>query len=169
MKIGEAGEAFFIFETAGDVPDELITSPLLEATHSPGIQGQDAQAAGEGKDQHVQLQESEPDFLDLDAPPMPPASSQSGPISILEAEGEDEKDSGSSLPLFSRAAALGASIGNAVLEKERNESLKAKERAKAIYRTTQDIVHHGTTDPNDISPSREPESMPPEPIYNDGA
>jgi phosphatidate phosphatase PAH1 len=43
MKIGEAGEAFFIFETAGDVPDELITSPLLEATRSPDIQGQDAQ------------------------------------------------------------------------------------------------------------------------------
>lgn len=35
MKIGDAGEAFFIFETEGDVPDDLITSPLLEAT-KPG-------------------------------------------------------------------------------------------------------------------------------------
>jgi len=32
MKIGEAGEAFFVFETDEDVPDELMTSPLLKAT-----------------------------------------------------------------------------------------------------------------------------------------
>lgn len=32
MKIGEAGEAFFVLETDEDVPDELLTSPLLEAT-----------------------------------------------------------------------------------------------------------------------------------------
>jgi phosphatidate phosphatase PAH1 len=33
MKIGEAGEAFFVFETdEEDVPEDLLTSPLLEAT-----------------------------------------------------------------------------------------------------------------------------------------
>lgn len=32
MKIGDAGEAFFVFETEGEVPEDLITSPLLEAT-----------------------------------------------------------------------------------------------------------------------------------------
>lgn len=32
MKIGEAGEAFFIFETEEDIPEDLMTSPLLEAT-----------------------------------------------------------------------------------------------------------------------------------------
>ena len=32
MKIGDAGEAFFVFETQEDVPDELITSPLLQPT-----------------------------------------------------------------------------------------------------------------------------------------
>jgi phosphatidate phosphatase LPIN len=32
MKIGDAGEAFFVFETDEDVPEELITSPLLQAT-----------------------------------------------------------------------------------------------------------------------------------------
>ncbi|KAG8740274.1 hypothetical protein FRC10_004529 [Ceratobasidium sp. 414] len=30
MKIGEAGEAFFVFETDEEVPEELMTSPLLE-------------------------------------------------------------------------------------------------------------------------------------------
>lgn len=28
MKVGETGEAFFVFETAGDVPDDMQTSPL---------------------------------------------------------------------------------------------------------------------------------------------
>lgn len=32
MKVGDAGEAFFIVETDEDVPDELLTSPLLGAT-----------------------------------------------------------------------------------------------------------------------------------------
>lgn len=32
MKIGDAGEAFFVFETEDDVPDDLITSPILQAT-----------------------------------------------------------------------------------------------------------------------------------------
>lgn len=166
MKIGEAGEAFFVFETAGDVPDELITSPLLEATRSPDIPGQDARAgqleARDGKDQDLQnlaqLQQSEPDFLDLDAPPTPPTSGQTDP---------DEKDVVSPSSLFNRATGLGASIGNAILE-ERDEALKAKERAKAIYRTTQDVAHHRTTDPDDTPPPQQPESMPAEPIYNDG-
>ncbi|KIM65272.1 hypothetical protein SCLCIDRAFT_113141 [Scleroderma citrinum Foug A] len=32
MKIGDAGEAFFVFETDEDIPDDLATSPLLTAT-----------------------------------------------------------------------------------------------------------------------------------------
>ena len=177
MKIGEAGEAFFIFETAGDVPDELITSPLLEATRSPDIQGQDAQArrfgVNEERDQDVenleQLSQPEPDFLDLNAPSPPPASGQTDPASIPEAEAEDEKDAVSPSSLLDRATALGASIGNVILEKERDEYLKARERAKAVYRTTQDIAYHRKADPDDISPSRRPESMPSEPIYGHGA
>jgi phosphatidate phosphatase LPIN len=31
MKVGEAGEAFFVLETDDDVPEEYLTSPLLEA------------------------------------------------------------------------------------------------------------------------------------------
>jgi hypothetical protein len=176
MKIGEAGEAFFIFETSGDVPDELITSPLLEAIRSPEIQGQDAQAgqlgARDGKDQDVQnvghLQQSEPDFLDLDASPAHPPSGHADQTSVPEAEGENEKDAVSPSSLFDRGVALGTSIGNAILEKERDEFLKARERAKAVYRTAQDIAHHVTTDLDDIPLSEQLESVPSEPIYNDG-
>jgi hypothetical protein len=32
MKVGEAGEAFFVVETEENVPDELLTSPLIGAT-----------------------------------------------------------------------------------------------------------------------------------------
>lgn len=32
MKIGDAGEAFFVFETEEDVPEELMTSPILGPT-----------------------------------------------------------------------------------------------------------------------------------------
>lgn len=172
MKIGEAGEAFFIFETAGDVPDELITSPLLEATRSPEIQGQDAQIRQPGDhggtDQDAgslgQLPQSEPDFLDLNAPSPPPTSTQSDP----QVEREDQKDAVSPLSLLDRATTLGASVGNTLLEKERDEYLKAKERAKTAYRITQNIARSRTTEPDDTPPSQQPESMPPEPIYNNG-
>jgi phosphatidate phosphatase LPIN len=32
MKIGEAGEAFFVLETEEEVPEDLLTSPILGAT-----------------------------------------------------------------------------------------------------------------------------------------
>jgi phosphatidate phosphatase LPIN len=40
MKIGDAGEAFFVFETDEDVPADLITSPILHPTRP------EAEAAG---------------------------------------------------------------------------------------------------------------------------
>ena len=38
MKLGEAGEAFFVFETEHEVPEEFQTSPLMQAadTSKPG-------------------------------------------------------------------------------------------------------------------------------------
>ena len=76
MKVGEAGEAFFVFETDSDVPDDLITSPLLEPTQivSPnplpagdlgrfGTRNRSGDFIDDGLGQ-------EPDFLDLNAPSM---------------------------------------------------------------------------------------------------
>lgn len=31
MKVGEAGEAFFVFETEHEVPEEFQTSPIMSA------------------------------------------------------------------------------------------------------------------------------------------
>ncbi|KAI9820128.1 MAG: hypothetical protein M1832_003835 [Thelocarpon impressellum] len=57
MKLGEGGEAFFVFETSEDIPESLQTSPLV----SPTMSAEDLPAqAGPGL---PSLQE--PDFLDL--------------------------------------------------------------------------------------------------------
>ena len=35
MKLGEGGEAFFVFETFDDVPEDLQTSPIVSPATSP--------------------------------------------------------------------------------------------------------------------------------------
>ncbi|OLL23123.1 Nuclear elongation and deformation protein 1 [Neolecta irregularis DAH-3] len=55
MKLGEGGEAFFVFETDRAVPQELQTSPVLSPTTSPLAPGTVWPAPFQ-----------EPDFLDLD-------------------------------------------------------------------------------------------------------
>ena len=98
MKIGEAGEAFFVFETDDDVPADLITSPIIQPT-IPGKDSErpkeqavaDTDRFGVKSDAHQEEQKAaeheltsnpeptrvEPDFLDLDgnaaeeAPPTP--------------------------------------------------------------------------------------------------
>lgn len=56
MKLGEGGEAFFVFETADDIPASLQTSPLVSPTGSPTQRSEENLASS--------LQE--PEYLDLD-------------------------------------------------------------------------------------------------------
>lgn len=70
MKVGEAGEAFFVLELNDEearqgVPDELVTSPILSATTSPNIPADDEfKAKSDAKtqeithDSHMQLTET---------------------------------------------------------------------------------------------------------------
>ncbi|KAL2823424.1 Lipin/Ned1/Smp2-domain-containing protein [Aspergillus cavernicola] len=55
MKLGEGGEAFFVFETTDEIPASLLTSPLVSPTTSPNMSSE------ENLDS---LQE--PEYLDLD-------------------------------------------------------------------------------------------------------
>ncbi|KAJ5314500.1 uncharacterized protein N7443_001384 [Penicillium atrosanguineum] len=55
MKLGEGGEAFFVFETTDEIPASLQTSPLVSPASSPPPPGDDIAAAL-----------PEPEFLDLD-------------------------------------------------------------------------------------------------------
>ncbi|MCJ1311033.1 Nuclear elongation and deformation protein 1 [Agyrium rufum] len=70
MKLGEGGEAFFVFETSEQIPEALQTSPLVSPTVSPRQDGSDGSDGSDRSDeagQHAILQE--PDFLDLGANP----------------------------------------------------------------------------------------------------
>jgi phosphatidate phosphatase LPIN len=88
MKIGEAGEAFFVFETDDDVPEDLITSPILQPTRPE--EGTDIPTDRFGARQDPDEPENrvhpddatetpapeqttveEPEFLDLNAEPTP--------------------------------------------------------------------------------------------------
>lgn len=37
MKLGEGGEAFFVFQTEGDIPEYMQTSPIVSPNQSPMI------------------------------------------------------------------------------------------------------------------------------------
>ncbi|KAG5980315.1 hypothetical protein E4U55_004163 [Claviceps digitariae] len=70
MKLGEGGEAFFVFETTENVPESLQTSPLVSPASSPAL-GPEEVPPGLG----------DPDHLDLDI-----TSSSSQPVpSVLQA------------------------------------------------------------------------------------
>ena len=57
MKLGEGGEAFFVFETSADIPESLQTSPIISPTTSPhGLAAQNSSG--------ITLQE--PEYLDLE-------------------------------------------------------------------------------------------------------
>lgn len=63
MKIGDAGEAFFVVETEEDIPEDLVTSPLLTATSTPDDAPLTPKTATRLSVEAMQ----DPDFLDLDA------------------------------------------------------------------------------------------------------
>lgn len=56
MKLGEGGEAFFVFETSDNIPEAMQTSPLVSPASSPPLQAEGSNVSNL----------SEPDFLDLD-------------------------------------------------------------------------------------------------------
>ncbi|KAJ7930124.1 nuclear elongation and deformation protein 1 [Mycena leptocephala] len=106
MKIGEAGEAFFVFETDDDVPEDLITSPILQPTRPE--EGTDIPTDRFGARQDPDEPENrvhpddatetpapeqttveEPEFLDLNAEPTPQLTTRPShptPASMLSME-----------------------------------------------------------------------------------
>jgi phosphatidate phosphatase LPIN len=86
MKIGEAGEAFFVLETEDDVPDDLITSPVLKPTtpDEPSEASNSVTPGRFGAKEEKPTPDEEPDYFDLDARPsseqIAASSSQDHPI-----------------------------------------------------------------------------------------
>jgi hypothetical protein len=57
MKLGEGGEAFFVFETSDDIPESLQTSPVISPATSPrGLAAQNTSSGASWQ---------EPEYLDL--------------------------------------------------------------------------------------------------------
>ncbi|CCM00174.1 uncharacterized protein FIBRA_02202 [Fibroporia radiculosa] len=147
MKIGEAGEAFFVFETDEDVPEALVTSPILAATQ-PGQSNTDVERAGRfgaKESPEAQMEQAmttgatqEPDFLDLNAPSIeePLGTGTQSPLST--SNGQDDDNGKPSL--LARTAQLGkAAIGFAVeTEKAERDKLKDKTVKEAIAEVEHD-------------------------------
>lgn len=65
MKLGDSGEAYFVFETEGDmgtIPDELISSPVVSAASSPSA------SPNTNSKSQSETNLEEPDFLDIGKP-----------------------------------------------------------------------------------------------------
>ncbi|KAI9705895.1 MAG: hypothetical protein M1836_005301 [Candelina mexicana] len=94
MKLGEGGEAFFVFETSDDIPAGLQTSPLVSPITSP-------QSLPTGDEAATTLQE--PDFLDLTNDGKKPRTRSSGRreagIPILTSERRAHSELGNISPL----------------------------------------------------------------------
>ncbi|KAL8757501.1 MAG: hypothetical protein Q9199_002194 [Rusavskia elegans] len=74
MKLGEGGEAFFVFETSEQIPESLQTSPVVSPAASPQGVAQDAKGL-------PSLQE--PDFLDINTDGASDQSLKHGASSLL--------------------------------------------------------------------------------------
>ncbi|KAK7054133.1 nuclear elongation and deformation protein 1 [Favolaschia claudopus] len=112
MKIGEAGEAFFVFETDDDVPEDLITSPILQPTRPD--EGKDIPTDRFGARQDIDKEEEEgkvaaepatvdspveePEFLDLNASSSPPSTSTTRPLNQKRPSGLSISSNGRDSP-----------------------------------------------------------------------
>ncbi|KAF1347924.1 Lipin/Ned1/Smp2-domain-containing protein [Delphinella strobiligena] len=72
MKLGEGGEAFFVFETSSSVPEALQTSPLVSPATSPQVQANNPSSSSSVL--------PEPELLELD--PQSASDSLTAPVNI---------------------------------------------------------------------------------------
>jgi len=56
MKLGEGGEAFFVFETTDRIPQSLQTSPIVSPAASPPLHATEAASAGLGEPELLELE-----------------------------------------------------------------------------------------------------------------
>ncbi|RPD66923.1 LNS2-domain-containing protein [Lentinus tigrinus ALCF2SS1-7] len=135
MKIGEAGEAFFVFETEDEIPDNLVTSPILEATQPGQTNAQTAETGRFGAGpaspavQDSAGSSQEPEFLDLDATSdtqlrenTPSAPQSSGEPS----QSQDGKSHGPGI--ITKTAQLGKAMMGVAQEAEKAEEDKFRDK-----------------------------------------
>ncbi len=189
MKIGEAGEAFFVFETAEEIPDNLVTSPILQAI-KPGESNAQMRETGRfGAGPASPSTTQEPEFLDLDASTGgSPREDSASPPSPSRKPSQDEGFEGPGI--LSRTAQLGKAMMGAAREAQRAEADKLKDKTvmEALKETgteqqeflvdrattAVDAIEHGTglDFPNDehgdeVLPKPREDIRPPDVKYTD--
>ena len=85
MKLGEGGEAFFVFETTDEIPASLQTSPLVSPSSSPKMRSEE----------NFPPSLQEPDYLDLDR----------------SSNGNLDGKSSTALPVLSRSMRASSDLG----------------------------------------------------------
>lgn len=88
MKLGEGGEAFFVFETTSEVPESLQTSPVVSPAASP------KHGVSESEIPVASLQE--PEFLDISSS-RPNSPIKSGTDSVIPVAGRMLSDPGTAV------------------------------------------------------------------------
>ncbi|KAL5527740.1 hypothetical protein ACEPAG_6541 [Sanghuangporus baumii] len=162
MKIGDAGEAFFVFETDGDVPEDLITSPLLEPTRpdqssayvGAGRFGAKIEEGEDRRELRTLDSENEPEPLVLDSQdtsgtiitahpselPLSTASesalSNSDDGQRKQEDREQEQSSHGPTGFLSRTAGLGKAIVKAAVEADGYERQQIRDKAEAAENIT---------------------------------
>ena len=128
MKIGEAGEAFFVFETAEEIPENLVTSPILEAIKPGESNAQTRETGRFGAGPASPSTTQEPEFLDLDA--STGISPREGSASPPSPSPKPSQDEGSESPgIISRTAQLGKAMMGAAREAQKAEADKLKDKS----------------------------------------
>ncbi|KAJ7098808.1 nuclear elongation and deformation protein 1 [Mycena belliarum] len=142
MKIGEAGEAFFVFETDDDVPADLITSPLLQPTRPDEAVDVPTDRFGAKQDpdqqddlvhpdgapeETVESPVEEPEFLDLNAGP---STSNSLPGSATHPSQMSISAAGRVSPPLERPATPGA-----LLSMEETQDRRVDQALKVVRAT----------------------------------
>ncbi|KAL9053823.1 MAG: hypothetical protein Q9162_004542 [Coniocarpon cinnabarinum] len=120
MKLGEGGEAFFVFETFAHVPEQLQTSPLVSPAASPPARPSSSSSTAD----------LEP--LDLNSSVPAPLSthgkrtSGGGPVPLLERRAQSEIGSvpqlSQSLPDETRASPLARAASESISQAESEDS-----------------------------------------------
>lgn len=177
MKIGDAGEAFFIFETDEDIPEDIATSPLLEAT-KPGQANNQEQHTGrfgaktDGKESptdEITPSSQEPEFLDLNASPQevallpdnasPTLDSNLSEVPVENHPAEEPKESIGPSSLLARTAEIGkAAFGLAheaeVAGEDKLRDHTMKEAIKEVHNEERGYVMDKIRAARDFSPTR---------------
>ncbi|ODV82587.1 hypothetical protein CANARDRAFT_186938, partial [[Candida] arabinofermentans NRRL YB-2248] len=86
MKLGDGGEAFFVFETDGYIPPDLQTSPVLSPESSPGSSPRSSTGLSS-------LPQEEPDYLDIGE-----GADDATPYSIAESIPDSQYSTKPSIP-----------------------------------------------------------------------